>query len=425
MVSVSPIEVGAVDGGDVDRGSGRRRIGDRLPDWMGSIRMRIAFVYSVVLFGLAALVVSVIYLGLAHSLSEQPITRRVSGVGVTRQGIPFTFESQQVDQYLFIEREANTRALDTLRRYTFGSLFALFGTSVAVGWIVAGRVLRPMGHITDVAREIQATDLSRRINLGGPNDELRQLADTFDGMLTRLDDAFEGQRQFIQEASHELRNPLAVIRTNLDVALADPNTPAEELRHTAEVVQRSTERMVHLVDDLLVYARRGMLGRERAPVDISVLVREVAEEFRETAHTEGVEIVAETESDLWADADQPALHQALANLLANAIVASPAGSVIEARAGRHDPWVWMSVEDEGHGIAVEDQDKVFQRFWRGDPARGRDHAHSGLGLTVVRQVAEAHCGEVRVVSKPGEGAAFAIWIPAGAGPTGDHTIEDR
>lgn len=405
---------------EVEGGPKALSVVGRLPNWMGSIRMRIAFVYSVVLFGLAALVISVIYLGLAHSLSEQPITRRVSGVGVTPQGVPFTFESQQVDQYLFIEREANTRALDTLRRYTFGSLFGLFGASVVVGWIVAGRVLRPMEHITDVAREIQATDLSRRINLGGPNDELRQLADTFDGMLARLDDAFEGQRQFIQETSHELRNPLAVIRTNLDVTLADPDASTEDLRHTAEVVQRSSERMTHLVDDLLVYARRGVLGRERAPVDVSVLVREVAEEFRRTAVAEGVSIHDETEPDLWVEADQLALRQALANLMANAIVASPEGSTIEVRAGRQEPWVWMSVEDDGYGIAAEDQDKVFQRFWRGENGGSRDPAHSGLGLTVVRQVAEAHGGEVRVVSAPGEGAAFAIWIPASAAPDPDR-----
>src|SRR5690606_6626732 len=116
--------------------------------------------------------------------------------------------------------------------------------------------------ITAVAREIQATDLSRRIGLRGPPDELRELADTFDAMLTRLDEAFGSQQRFIQEASHELRNPLAVMRTNIDVALADPDPDPADLRRTVELVGRTAERMARLVDDLLVYARMGAPAHE-------------------------------------------------------------------------------------------------------------------------------------------------------------------
>ena len=128
-------------------------------------------------------------------------------------------------------------------------------------------------------RRIQASDLSQRIELGGPDDELRRLADTFDDMLGRVDEAFESQRQFIHEASHELRNPLAVIRTNLEVTLSDPAADADDLRHTAEVVERSTERMAKLVDDLLVYARKGTLSMEREPVDVGLLISDAADEF--------------------------------------------------------------------------------------------------------------------------------------------------
>ena len=388
------------------------RAASRLPSWMGSIRFRLAFLYSTILFGLAVVVVAVIYIGLARSLSEQPVTQRVRQFSELPTGdIVIGPEQERIDPYLYIEKEANQRALDTLRELAFGSLFMLFVASIGVGWSVSGRVLRPIEHITDVARDIQATDLSRRINLQGPDDELKQLADTFDGMLGRIDEAFESQRDFIHEASHELRNPLAVIRTNLDVTLADRDASEDDLRHAAEVVQKSTERMSRLVDDLLVYARKGRLSLERERVDAAVVVSEAADEFATSAEASDVGLECDTEADLWVDADRLALRQALANLLANALRVSPAGTTIRLSAGRKAGWIWMGVEDQGPGIAESDQDRVFQRFYRAN-GEGSEARSSGLGLTIVRQIAEAHGGEVRLVSDPGRGAAFAIWLPA-------------
>jgi signal transduction histidine kinase len=387
-------------------------VATRLPSWMGSIRVRIALLYSTILFGLAVILVAVIYIGLAHSLADQPVTRSVrEGFQLPNGAFVVGPPQEQIDEYLVIEKEANQRALNTLREFAFGSLLMLFIASIGVGWSVAGRVLRPIGRITDVARDIQATDLSRRINLKGPDDELKQLADTFDGMLGRIDDAFESQREFIHEASHELRNPLAVIRTNIDVTLADPDATPDDLRHTAEVVQKSTERMSRLVDDLLVYARKGSLSLERERVDAADVVAEATDEFTATAEAQHIRLECETERDLWVDADRLALRQALANLLANALRVSPQNTTVRVSAGRKPGWIWLGVEDQGPGIASADQDRVFQRFYRGDAANG-EARRSGLGLTIVRQIAEAHGGEVRLVSEPGEGAAFAIWLPA-------------
>src|SRR4029450_9450804 len=156
---------------------------------------------------------------------------------------------------------------------------ARFVPSLGLGWVVAGRVLRPIGRITSVAREIQATDMSRRIELPGPDDELKQLSDTFDAMLARLDAAFAAQRQFVADASHELRNPLAIIRTNVDVALADPRADPEDLRHTISVVKRPSDRMARLVDDLLALARRQEPTLEHEPVDLGVAVAEASDDF--------------------------------------------------------------------------------------------------------------------------------------------------
>lgn len=381
-----------------------RHVSDRLPPWMGSIRFRLTAVWSTLVFGVAALTVLGIYLGLKNYLQDQKIAATAYQFG----GTVFI----QPDQAQVVQRAVNERALDALRVYSLWALLALFFTSLIIGWFVSGRMLRPIGQITDSVRRFQANDLSQRINLGGPDDELRRLADTFDDMLGRLDEAFEGQRQFIHEASHELRNPLAVIRTNLDVTLSDPDASVDDLRHTAEIVQRSTERMARLVDDLLVYARKGTLSLERDPVDIGLLVDDGVEEFNAIAESAGIELTSSAPDGLWVTGDRLALRQALGNLLANALRLSAAGTSVRVRAGREGLWVWMAVEDQGPGIDLVDQERVFQRFWRGDPREGREQGRSGLGLTIVRQIAEAHGGEVKLASVVGQGSAFALWLPA-------------
>lgn len=381
-----------------------QRLSDRLPPWMGSIRFRLTAIWSTLVFGVAALTVLGIYLGLKNYLLNQKIAATAYQFG----GTVFI----QPDQAQVVQRAVNERALDALRVYSLWALLALFFTSLVIGWFVSGRMLRPIGQITDSVRRFQTNDLSQRINLGGPDDELRRLADTFDDMLGRLDEAFEGQRQFIHEASHELRNPLAVIRTNLDVTLSDPDATVDDLRHTAEIVQRSTERMARLVDDLLVYARKGTLSLERDPVDIGLLVDDGVEEFNAIAESAGIELTGSAPDGLWVTGDRLALRQALGNLLANALRLSAPGTSVRVRAGREGLWVWMAVEDQGPGIAADDQERVFQRFWRGDPREGREQGRSGLGLTIVRQIAEAHGGEVKLASAVGQGSAFALWLPA-------------
>ena len=382
-----------------------RHLADRMPGWLGSIRFRLTLISSTLVFALASLIVVAIYLGLRYSLEHQ----KISALIVQIPGGPVFIKP---DQAQLLQAQVKQQTLDSLRLYSFAALLAIFVLSLAVGWIVSGRMLRPIGQITDAVRRIQASDLSQRIDLGGPDDELRRLSDTFDDMLARVDEAFDGQREFIHEASHELRNPLAVIRTNLEVTLADPDASADELRHTAEIVERSTERMARRVDDLLVYARKGTLSLENDPVDVSLLVADATEEFAATAAVGSIHLMHDAPEGLWVLGDRLALRQALGNLLANAVRYTPSGGSIRVRSGREGPWIWMSVEDQGPGIDAADQDRVFQRFWRGDPKEGRAQGRSGLGLTIVRQIAEAHGGEVKLASVVGEGSAFALWLPA-------------
>ena len=269
--------------------------------------------------------------------------------------------------------------------------------------------MRPVGTIASVAREIEATDLSRRIRLEGPPDEMRDLADTFDAMLDRLDRGVQTQRRFVEDASHELRNPLAVIRTTLDVALSEPED-AEGLRHAAEVARRTADRMSTTVDELLVFARTSVQPERRVPVDLAEVVAEVAQEYDAEALTRGIRLSRLASSGLIVDGDRSALKRAQANLVSNALHVAPPGSVVHCRAGRAGGWLWFGVRDVGRGIKPDDQAFVFRRAWR-DGAPTAEGEAQGLGLALVRQIAEVHGGTVSVASVPGHGASFVVWLP--------------
>ncbi|HKO85317.1 MAG TPA: HAMP domain-containing sensor histidine kinase [Actinomycetota bacterium] len=377
---------------------------DRLPEWARSIRFRYTLLYSAVLFGLAAVVVAAIYLVLMMSLRNQPYSTGVKLICVGNECYqPVTFRQ--------LERVVNGRTLKELRNYSFTALGVLFVASLGVGWVVAGRVLRPIGRITSVARDIQATDLSRRIELPGPDDELKQLSDTFDAMLARLDAAFAAQRQFVADASHELRNPLAIIRTNVDVALADPRADPEDLRHTIAVVKRASDRMARLVDDLLALARRQEPTLEHEPVDLGAAVAEASDDFVVPAAARNIVLDRAIARGVTVTGDRDALKRAVANLLENAVRLAPEGSRIRLATGSEGDRAWVAVADEGPGIAPEDQPHVFDRFWRADKARSRADGGTGLGLAIVRQIAESHGGRVRLQSKVGVGSSFVIWLP--------------
>jgi signal transduction histidine kinase len=380
------------------------RLWDRLPEWTRSIRFRYTLLYSAVLFGLAAVVLAAIYLILLMALRATPVS---SGRGT----LCFHGDCIPVISFREAERLVNAETLDKLRFYMFGALGALFVASLGVGWVVAGRVLAPIGRITAVARDIQATDLARRIQLPGPEDELKQLADTFDAMLARLDAAFAAQRQFIADASHELRNPLAIIRTNVDVALADPDASPEELRQAIATVKRAGDRMTLLVDDLLALARRQQPTLEHEPVDLGAAVAEASDDFMVPAETRDIVLDRAIAPGVVVTGDREALKRVVANLLDNAVRLAPAGSRIRLATGSEGNRAWIAVADEGPGISPDDQAHVFDRFWRADKARARADGGTGLGLAIVRQIVESHGGEVRLHSKVGVGSSFVVWLP--------------
>jgi signal transduction histidine kinase len=375
----------------------------RGPELFRSIRFRLTVIYSTLLFALAGAALAITYFAVAATTDPQPITEQVAYNKYTKIRVTVAEVSE-------IEAAVNFNTLEHLRRYSLIALGALFIASLGIGWVLSGRVLRPVGAITRTAREIQATDLSRRIQLDGPRDELRDLADTIDSMLDRLDAAFQAQRQLIDDASHELRSPLAIIRTNLDASLTAEEATPEERERAVAVVDRATTRMSRLVEDLLATARRDAHGLSDADVELTTIAREAGEESFLPAR--GLRLRYDLAEDLHLIGDADGLRRAVGNLLSNAVRLAPEDSTVTVATGRAESWLWLAVADQGPGITAADLPKVFDRFWRGEQPVRSQQRRTGLGLAIVRQIVESHGGQVAVFSVVGEGSTFVLWLPA-------------
>ncbi|WP_326557341.1 sensor histidine kinase [Micromonospora sp. NBC_01796] len=380
------------------------------PEVFRSIRFRLTVAYSTLLFALAGGALVITYVAVAQTTSPQPITQRTAKVYSDSRQYVRTTTVAEVSE---IEAAVNFNTLQTLRKYSLIAVGGLFVASLGIGWVLSGRALRPVGAIARTAREIQATDLSRRIQLAGPRDELRDLADTIDSMLDRVDNAFQAQRQLIDDTSHELRSPLAIIRTHIDASLTLPGASAEERERAIAVVDRATTRMSLLVEDLLATARRDTDALADTDVDLAILAREAAEESFVTDRPLHLRQVGDEELHLIGDPD--ALRRAAGNLLSNAVRLAPASSTVTVATGRRGSWLWLAVADEGPGIAPEDLSRVFDRFWRGVPGNNGSalrERRTGLGLAIVRQIVESHGGQVAAFSRLGVGSTFVLWLPA-------------
>jgi two-component system, OmpR family, sensor kinase len=283
----------------------------------------------------------------------------------------------------------------------YGSIFLI---ASALAWVAAGGVLRPLRELTDAARSIDERDWSRRIPVGG-DDEIAELGRTFNSMLDRLEQAFATQRRFIDDAGHELRTPITVIRGNLELMGDD----AEERAQTVALVTDELDRMARIVDDLLVLAKAEQPDFVVAhPFDLGELTRDLA--LKGDALSDRIWKVDEVgEAVVVADRDR--ITQAVMNLMQNAIEHTPATAelALGSRLDGAEARIW--VRDDGPGIPPQDLDRIFDRFARGRAGR-RVSTGAGLGLAIVRTIAEAHDGRVEVDSVSGEGTVFTLVLPA-------------
>ncbi len=280
-----------------------------------------------------------------------------------------------------------------------------------LAWTITGRVLRPLHEVTGTARRLSAESLGERIRLEGTRDEVTELADTFDAMLDRLQAAFEAQRRFVANASHELRTPLAVVRTELDVTLADPDADVAELRRMAEVVRAATERSEQLVEALLLLARTDGIGLAvREPVDLSAVVASAWRAVRAEADQRELRAVFHTGPAL-AVGDPALLERVAGNLLENAVWHNTSPGWIEVHTESSPEWTVLRVASSGPVVASDRVAELFEPFRRGGVARTA-RSGTGLGLSIVRAAVAAHSGQVRAEPVAGGGLAVTVRLPA-------------
>jgi heavy metal sensor kinase len=300
-----------------------------------------------------------------------------------------------------------------LRAVALAGPFTLIFSAVG-GYLLAGRVLAPVTTITGLAERIGPRDLDTRLNLDLPNDELGRLAQTFDDMLARMDDAFERQRRFTGDAAHELRTPLSMMRSQVDLALARPRSAAM-YQEALQRLDGDVDRMSSLVSTLLTLARAdaGQLVLDRAPFDLADTIELVLEQYTPIAAEAGITLQGELETAPLV-ADEDLLVQVLVNLIDNALAHTSARGEVTVGCELDDGRIRFWVSDTGEGIAPEHQDRVFDRFYRVDAGRSRERGGTGLGLPICRAIVEALGGIISLASVPDRGTRVDILLPKGS-----------
>ncbi len=379
--------------------------------WQSTIRVRLTLLYAGAFFLAGAILVALMYLYLGQSLGHQ-LTERVAS---TEQLRPHEVPPELADQ---LRTQLEQDRDDTLRSMLIASLVALGVIGVAAGgfgWLLAGRALRPLQDITATARRVADRSLHERIALDGPDDEIKDLADTFDAMLERLDRAFDSQHRFVANASHELRTPLTVNRTLIEVALGNP-LASESLRQLGTTLLAVNQRNERLIDGLLTLASSEERLSTHSPVDLADIVRHLATESHAAAQQAGVEIRTALASA--PVAGDPALLERLAqNLIDNAIRYNIAEhGWVAVTSGLDDGNAQLTVENPGPTVPTYEIPGLFEPFRRLATTERRatqrgDHG-AGLGLSIVRSVAHAHGGDVHATPRPDGGLTIHVRIPA-------------
>lgn len=378
------------------------------------LRTRLTLWYGGAFFAAGAVLVAVVYLIVRDRVTaNMPVSGdSVESLVQARAQLGMTDEqlTALIDTVIQRQQAANDA---TLQAVLFGSIVALVVVgllAVVFGSLMAGRVLRPIDAITATARRVADRSLHERIDLDGPNDELKRLADTFDGMLARLDRAFEGQRRFVANASHELKTPLAINRTLLEVAAAEPDA-GHRVRDLAANLLAVNERHERLIDGLLTLA-----GSEQAPVDpvrvdLADIAAHVAAQFADEASEAEVAVeVANAPGVVVGDA--ALLERLVANLVANGIRHNHPGGTLAITTGTVERRGRIAVSNTGSVVAAYEVDALFQPFRRGE---GRDRVESvrgiGLGLSIVDSIARVHHGALTAVPNRDGGLTVTVEFP--------------
>lgn len=302
-------------------------------------------------------------------------------------------------------------SLARFRNLCLGAMVLAAFLSLIGGRMLARRILEPVHRMTVAARRIGGDNLARRLSRNENHDELDRLAAVLNDMLDRLERQFTQIQQFTADAAHEFRTPLAALRGNAELALSS-NASNSEIRDVLEASIEQYDRLSRIADDLLLLARADsgspFLSRDR--FDMHAAVRDVVDLFTPLAQDNGVLLAFENGTAVEVDADAARIRQVISNLLDNALKFTPKGGRITVALGRHDGAVRLTVSDSGPGIPAEHLPRIFDRFYRADPARSREFGGAGLGLAICRTIVEGHGGTIEA-GGGAEGASFVLHLP--------------
>lgn len=288
------------------------------------------------------------------------------------------------------------------------------------GWFLARRSLSPVVAMADRARRMGVGDLSGRLPVANPRDELGRLAETFNELLGRLEVSLTQQRQFMADASHELRTPVATARTAASVALQQPHRDERDYRETLGIIEQQTARLSRIVDDMftLALADAGNHPVHRIPMYLDEVVDDVVRAARVLASPRNVSIEAGTVASAAFDGDEDLIRRLIVNLLDNAVRHAPEGSTVRVALEPARDGYTIAISDQGPGIPPDIQPRIFERFYRGDTGRSRGPSGggAGLGLALVRWIADVHGGDVTLTRSSDAGTTFTVFLPTSPTP---------
>jgi heavy metal sensor kinase len=303
--------------------------------------------------------------------------------------------------------------LDESQSLVVYSIPLMLALSVPVGWYLAGRALKPFEEVARTAERLTLENLNTQIITRHKEYEIQRLVNAFNSMVSRLERSFRQMRQFNADAAHELRTPLAILQGENEIALRTPGLP-DDVRAVLSSNLEELERLTRVVTDLLTLAEveAGTEILRKKPVELSALLRDLVEQMSALAEDRKITIEAGNLPDLRVQADELWIRRALLNLIDNSIKYSRPGAKIEIWLQKVDSMVLIGIRDFGIGIDPADLPRIFDRLYRTDPARSRTIGGSGLGLSIVKWIVEAHHGQISVSSRPEQGTTIEITLPS-------------
>jgi signal transduction histidine kinase len=387
-----------------------------------TLRMRLTLLYGSIFLVAGIVLVAVMYLVVRSRIGPSSSTAvfKVTSSGPATSSAKIPFPAGPTDARIFAGKAAqaidvyNGQTLTSLLQYSLLAVAVILLVAIGIGWLMAGRTLRPLQEITATARRVADRSLHERIALQGPPDELKELADTFDAMLERLDQSFAGQRRFAANASHELRTPLAINRTLLEVALGDPEA-SPDLRQLGKTLLATNERSERLIDGLLALTSSDAELIRRTPVDLADVGSQAVEQLADEAARREITVQAHL-APASMKGDGVLLERLALNLLQNGIRHNAPDGWVELVTLRQNGFAELVVTNTGPVIPPYEIDSLFEPFRRLHAERTGSDRGVGLGLSIVRSIARAHGGGVSAVPRDGGGLVVRVRLPANLQP---------